>query len=55
MACHAEISYLEENVGTHGFTVSDDRLFIWTFSVPTIQFDTSIQIQKKNVIDFSFV
>ena len=34
--------YLEENVGTHGFAVSDDGLFIRAFSVPAIQFDAPV-------------
>ena len=43
--------YLEKNVGTHGFAVSDDWFFIGTFAVPTIQFDAPVTFNSilKNI------
>jgi len=32
---------LEEDISAHGFTVSNDRLLVLAFTVPTVQFDAS--------------
>jgi len=44
------MAYLKQNICAHRFAVGDDRFLVFSFAVPTIQFNTPANKETKDLV-----